>query len=188
MAEGLLRARLAEIAPSVQVGSAGLLFDDRPADPDTVKAMAKRGIDLSGHRAQRISAELLAGAALILGMERRHVREVAVLDRDLWRRSFTLPEFVVLAREAGPRPGDESLRDWVERCGAGRTAADYARDDPASEVDDPFGESGRAHRRAAARIADHIDELVALAWPTPEPGGDPAPASPGGTHADRHRR
>jgi protein-tyrosine phosphatase len=187
MAEGLLRARLAEVAPSVQVGSAGLLFDGRPAEHDTLKVMRKRGVDLSEHRAQRISAELLHDTSLILGMERRHVREVAVLDVDLWLRSFTLPEFVDLAEVVGPRRPGESLRTWVEHIGGLRDASDYTREHRDSEISDPYGRSARAYREAATIIAARIDDLVALAWATTEPGDD-ASTPPGGTHADRHRR
>jgi protein-tyrosine phosphatase len=188
MGEGMLRARLAELAPHVVVGSAGLLFDGRPAEPQAVKVMAKRGIDISTHEAQQISLELLAEASLILGMERRHVREVAVLDPALWPRTYTLPEFTTLAHDVGRRPEGQPLRAWVEQVGALRSSADYPHDDPASEIADPYGESARAYRVAASTIAKHLDQLVALAWPTPELGGDIAAATPGGTHADRHRR
>ncbi|MEZ5138317.1 MAG: hypothetical protein R2711_06000 [Acidimicrobiales bacterium] len=34
MAAALLRARLRDVAPEVEVASAGLLFDDRPAEPN----------------------------------------------------------------------------------------------------------------------------------------------------------
>jgi protein-tyrosine phosphatase len=188
MGEGMLRARLAEVAPHLVVGSAGLLFDGRPAEPEAVKVMAKRGVDIESHQAQRISAGLLGEAALILGMERHHVREVAVLDPALWPRTYTLPEFSALAAEAGPRSPHQSLREWVELVGAMRSAADYAYDDPASEIADPYGGSARAYRVAASTIERHLDALVALAWPTPELGGDVAAATPGGSHADRHRR
>jgi protein-tyrosine phosphatase len=188
MGEGLLRAQLAERAPTVVVGSAGLLFDGRPAEPEVIKVMAKRGVDLSSHQARRISAALLCDASLILGMERRHVREVTVLDPSLWRRTYTLPEFAALAGEAGPRRPGESLRDWVEAVGAERSSVKYARDAPASEIDDPYGGSARAYRLTASAIAKHLDHVVALAWPTPELGGDVAAATPGGSHADRHRR
>lgn len=187
MAEGILRARLAEVAPTVTVGSAGLLFDGREAEPDTIRVMRKRGIDVAEHRARQISTDLLAEASLILGMERRHVREVVVLDTDLWLRSFTLPEFVALAGVVGPRHAGEPLRTWVEHIGGLRNASDYINEDRAAEIADPFGRSARAYRATADQIEAKVDALVALAWPTPEPGGL-APATPGAPHADRHRR
>ncbi len=190
MAEAVLRARLADRAPDVVVGSAGLLFDGREAEPTAVKTMRKRGIDMKEHRAQKISADLLAPASLILGMERQHVRKVVGLDGSLFARSFTLPELVHAAKVVGARdPEREDLRTWVERIGGYRNPADYAFADRTSEIDDPYGRSGRAYRECADLIESNIDALVALAWPAPHPGDtDVAPATSGGIHADRDRR
>ena len=189
MAEAILRARLAEVAPSVTVGSAGLLFDGRPAEPDTVKVMAKRGLDVRGHQAQTISADLFADTALILGMERKHVREVSALAPDLFWRSFTLPEFVRLAAVVGPRRTGEGLRAWAEHIGSLRKPEDYAYSDRSSEIDDPFHRPLRAYRECADQIEARIGELVSLAWPTPDDGDSGvARATTGGTHADRDRR
>lgn len=187
MAEALLRSRLAERAPELVVGSAGLLFDDRPADPKAVKALARQGLDLRDHRARTISLELLAPTSLILGMERRHVREVAALDRTLFARSFTLPELVVLGGVVGPRSPEQDLRAWAEAIGARRNPADYAYDDRLTEVPDPYGGSSRAFRECADTLTARIDALIELAWPTPR-GDDVAPVAPGGTHAHRDRR
>ncbi len=190
MAEALLRARLVEVAPTVTVGSAGLLFDDRRAEPHAVKALRHHGLDLSHHVAQRISLELLRDASLILGMERIHVRAVAELDPALFDRAFTLPEFVRSAAVFGPRPADEALRHWVERIGAVRSREAYEHDDPLTAIADPMGQSRRAFRDCADEIDALLEELVVLAWPEPDPhpgDADVAPAT-GGIHADRHRR
>ena len=189
MAEAMLRARLAEIAPDTLVGSAGLLFDGRPAEPTAVSVMAQRGLDLSGHAAQRISAPLLDSTSLILGMERRHVREVGALGPDLFARSFTLLEVVSLGRVVGPRPPGQDLRSWATLVGSSRSAADYVYPDPSAEIDDPMGGSAREFRDCADLIDSQLEALVGLAWPTPQPR-DPlvAPAPSGGIHADRDRR
>ncbi len=190
MAEALLRARLATVAPDVTVGSAGLLFDDRPAERNAARAMAKRGLDLSGHVARIISPELLRDASVIIGMERNHVREVGNLDLDLFARSFTLPELVAAVDVMGPRAAGVELRSWVETAGSARSALDYASaSEPMSEIADPMGGSGRAFRACADEIDALLETFVGLAWPTPQPR-DPvvAPATTGGIHADRDRR
>ena len=189
MAEVLLRARLATVAPDVVIGSAGLLFDGRPAERNAVRAMARYGLDLSHHEAQTISLDLLADTSLILAMERQHVIEVAELDPDLFARSYTLPELVRSASVMGVRPAGVDLRTWVESAGSVRTAQDYFQSDPSSEVADPMGGSARAFRTCAEILDGLLATLVDLAWPTPTPR-DPAvaPATSGGIHADRDRQ
>ena len=190
MAEVLLRERLAALAPEIVVGSAGLLFDDgRPAETNAIKAMQRRGLDLSAHRARTISLEVLGPTSLILAMEPMHVRQVAVLAIELYPRSFTLPEFTQAASLFGPRPSGESLRSWVERIAAPRSPGDHGFENPQSSIADPMGKSRRAFRACADEIDDLLAELVDLAWPVPEHRDPPvATTTPGGTHADRDRR
>lgn len=188
MAEVLLRARLATVAPEVVVGSAGLLFDDRPAERRAAKAMAKQGLDLSAHRSQKISVDLLGDTSLILGMERGHVREVAALDPALFARSFTLPELAMAVELVGYRPAELDLRSWVEHIGRVRSLESYSASDPYSEIADPMGGSSRTFRTCAQTIDGHLATLVAHAWPTPELGDPPVAPANGGIHADRDRR
>lgn len=189
MAEVLLRARLEDVAPDVVVGSAGLLFDGRPAERNAVKAVSRLGLDLSGHRSQIISAELLAGTSVVIGMERQHLIEITDLDPNLFARSFTLPELVRSVDVMGPRSEGMDLRSWVERAGSMRTPDDYLHRDPASEIADPMGGSGRTFRACADQIDRLLATFVDLAWPPSHPS-DPAvaPATSGGIHADRDRR
>ena len=48
--------------------------------PTAVAAAAELGFDLTGHRARRLTAPLLAEAELVLGMEAEHVASVRALD------------------------------------------------------------------------------------------------------------
>lgn len=164
MAEALLRARLEHRIPPVVVGSAGLRFDGRGPERGAIRAMARRGIDIGGARSQIISAEMLEQASLVLGMERYHVREVAALRPDRFARTYTIVEFVEDAEVFGPR-GDEPLSGWVERIGRLRTIDSYAGTDPASEVADPMGRSGRFFRTVADQLEALVDRLAFLAWP-----------------------
>ena len=180
MAEAILRARLADRAADVVVGSAGLYFDGRPAEPGAVKALARRGLDLAPFRSRIISAELLAGASLVLGMEQRHVREVSVLDPSLFARTFTLPEFAAAVAEAEPR-GTASLADWVRELGRDRSVADHLGADPTLEVADPMGLSSRAFRTCADRLETLVDQIVEAAWPRVDASATPVRSpTPGG--------
>ncbi len=182
MAEGLLRAALAERAPDVTIGSAGLLFDDRPAERHAVKAMARRGIDLIDFRSQRVTPELVSGASVVLGMERMHVRELAAMVPEAFDRIYTLPEFVGNAAVFGPRR-DTALDQWTRQASQYRNPRDYLVSDPASEIADPMGGSARMFRRCADQMAELIDALVDLAWPAPNvaesTSGSPIPPAGG---------
>lgn len=69
MAEGLLRARFAARGRGA-VSSAGLAaLVGRPADPHAVDLLARRGIDISGHRARQLTPELLAAVDVVLVMD-----------------------------------------------------------------------------------------------------------------------
>src|SRR5689334_22069461 len=93
MAAALLGRRLVEAGIAAVVTSAGLLFDGKPATDHGLAVMADRGLDTSGHRSRKLRPDLLAGADLVIGMARSHVREaVALAGPDLLRRAFTLKE------------------------------------------------------------------------------------------------
>jgi protein-tyrosine phosphatase len=70
MAEGLLADRLRRRGAKVVVASAGIAaLVGRPADPIAQALMAERGLDLSGHRAQQLTPDLIRSFELILVME-----------------------------------------------------------------------------------------------------------------------
>ncbi|MBS7328048.1 MAG: low molecular weight phosphotyrosine protein phosphatase [Oxalobacter sp.] len=71
MAEGFLKARL----PEAEVASAGLEWATQgwSADDCSVRAMAEHGIDISSHRAQRLTEALLEGVDVVLTMEQDQV-------------------------------------------------------------------------------------------------------------------
>jgi protein-tyrosine phosphatase len=164
MAASLLRARVPE---GVSVSSAGLLPGGAPATRD-----ARRVVDgLDDHVSRQVSADLVDGAALVIAMERRHVREVVVSSSpSVFGRSFTLRELVRRASSVGPRrvgDGDEgeSFDEWLGRVGAGRRIADLVGDDSVDDVADPIGQSLEVYRSTAAELSDLLDRFVALAWP-----------------------
>lgn len=174
MGEALLRDRLARRGIDARVSSAGLLGDDVPASDGSVRAMTRRGLDLSAHRSRRLTAEAIDAADLVLGMAREHVREAVVLVPDALGRTFTLREVVRRAEAVGPRrPVDRSRPDlglepfdaWLARVGEGRRPSDLLGSSPDDDVEDPMGMSRRAYERTAVVISDLVDRLVDLAFP-----------------------
>lgn len=164
MAEALLRERLADRAPGVTVGSIGQLFDGRPAEKGAIKAMAGFGIDLSSHRSRKQTPAMIADSALILAMERVHVRDLSVLAPGTFQRTFTLPEFVRRVEEAPPRD-DANLRRWVEELGADREHLGYLAASGSDEIADPIGRSTRVFRSCAAELDAYIGRMVDRVWP-----------------------
>ena len=158
MAAALLGRQLDEAGVKVVVTSAGLLFDGRPVTDFGRAVMAERGLDTSGHRSRRLQPDLVAGADLVIGMAREHVREaVALAGPAALRRSFTLKEIVRRGEERGGWAPGEPLDDWLGRLGAGRRTADLLGDSDADDIADPIG----GPRRSYERTAEELDDLTA---------------------------
>jgi protein-tyrosine phosphatase len=165
LAAATLRKRLADRDPSVVVESVGLGGDGFPATPPTIDAAAVLGLDLSTHRSRRLDPGLIDRADLVVGMERRHVREVVVLDQRSLARAFTLKELVRRGEEIGPRAATESLAEWGARVHEGRRATDLlgaSRDD---DVADPTLDPLADYDEMAREVDDLVGRLVDLAFP-----------------------
>jgi protein-tyrosine phosphatase len=169
MAAGLLRRRLEELGIDAEVSSAGEMAGGVPAAGGSVRALASRGIDLTGHRSRRFTADHLASADLVLGMARRHVREAVLACPDAWPRTFTLKELVRRGRSMGPRRPGQSLEEWLRRAHLGRRPADMLGDETDDDVADPIGGPDHRYTTTAAELDELIGELVGLAF---------APAAP----------
>jgi protein-tyrosine-phosphatase len=101
MAEALLRRSIAGMsektdeAAAIVVASAGVDAVAAMAPiPNTVTAMNSLGVDISAHRARRLTPDMIADAALVLTMTRDH-KEVARLEApDHARKVIQLTELV----------------------------------------------------------------------------------------------
>lgn len=158
MAAALLRRRL----PALEVASAGSLSGGRPASGGSVRAMAKRGLDLDGHVSRTLDAGMIESADLVLCMARRHLREVVVTVPSALPKTFTLRELVRRGEAAGP---GTSLASWLELVGEGRRAADLLGDDPNDDIGDPIGGPDREYERTAAQLEDLVERLGKLLDP-----------------------
>ena len=73
IAEGLAPIIGNELGLTVHTKSVGTLgLRERPADPKSVKVCSEVNVDISSHRSQGITQELVDWATYILVMERRH--------------------------------------------------------------------------------------------------------------------
>ena len=124
MAEALLKVRMPESwHGKVEISSAGThAWDCEPATETAVEAVAELGIDLSAHKARRLSKELVAGADLVVVMTDGHARIVLDLDPTAEAKLLRLGELDPERKEidiADPIGGDRSVyaasRDELDR-------------------------------------------------------------------------
>jgi protein-tyrosine phosphatase len=164
MAEALLRRHLAERAPDARVRSAGLLPWPGPPPEAVLEVMRDYDLDLSAHGSQQLSAALIAGADLVLGMTREHVWGVLARDPGAKDKAFLLAELARLGREVGPRAPGEPLSAWVARVAARRPSrGGPGRGD--DEIADPLNESADVYRATAARLDEATTAIAALVAP-----------------------
>jgi protein-tyrosine phosphatase len=134
------------------------------ATSPTIDAAAALRVDLAAHRSVRLDAGQVRAAHLVIGMERRHVQEVVLLDPSAFTRSFTLKELVRRGRDVGRRGYREPLADWTARVSAGRRPLDLlgaSRDD---DIDDPTTNPMVAHQSTALEIDELVGTVVELVW------------------------
>ena len=167
MAEALFDRHAADRDPTLVVRSAGLLESGQPAAPGTLRALQLAGIDGSAHISQRLTADFAEKADVVLGMERRHVREVALLTPAAFPRTFTLKELVRRGEQAGARSPDESIPQWLQRLQGGRTPRDLLGHDDADDVADPYGGDDDGYERTLRELDVLVNRAVDLMWPPP---------------------
>lgn len=166
MVQAMLEQRLAATGLEVEVGSAGVdAVEGRPVVTGVTRAVRRSGLDLDAHASRLLTAALIDDAALVLAMERAHVREVAILSKDAWPRTFTLKELVRRGEAAGPRVAGEGAEQWIARVHQGRRIQDLVGSDPADDVRDPTGGAPADFERTVEELDDLVRRLVALLAP-----------------------
>jgi glycine hydroxymethyltransferase len=92
MAEGLFRHTVR--GRDFKVMSAGVgAVDGQPASDHAVRALREIGIDITRHRSQHLTAELVNHADYIFGMTHSHVDAIMLLYPQAAERTFLLREF-----------------------------------------------------------------------------------------------
>lgn len=153
----LIRAIAARGVRGATVGSCGLLFDDEPASDPVIAVLDEMGIDARDHRSRKCTPEILADADLVVTMERRHARELAVSLDGVSPRIHTLGGLV--DGLAGLEDASGTPAERVGRVSAGREASALLGSGP-DEVADPHGRPTRVHRKAAARLEELANALL----------------------------
>lgn len=100
MAEALFKKIWTEKGPggrALEIASAGTsAAEGAGATPTAIDVMREYGVDLSSHRARRITPEIIAGADLILTMTRNHLEAIRTMVPGAVEKIFTLKDFVGL--------------------------------------------------------------------------------------------
>jgi protein-tyrosine phosphatase len=167
MAAALAAEMLAARGVAAQVASCGVQESGEPAVRHAAAEMARRGLDLSGHRSRQIDSAILGWADLVITMERSHLVALAEVDMSVLARSFALRELARLAPLVGDRPPDEPVAGWIELADRLRSPSNVLALATGDDVPDPLGGSRRAFRRSASEIqgllAVVVDHLFASA-------------------------
>jgi protein-tyrosine phosphatase len=160
IAEEQLR-RLASGLP-VKVGSVGLLdLGPAPALPEVLEVGRSIGLDLSKHRARHLMGVELAGADLVVGLERSHVAAAVVEASVPYEKVFTFQEIVRLLKDIDLPP----VADPVERARMAVKLAHERRSAgpsfmPGEDIEDPFGGPRSAYVEMATRVSKLCRELL----------------------------
>jgi protein-tyrosine-phosphatase len=171
MAAGFAGSVLESRCPGLSVRSAGMLVSGFPPTREVIEVMARRGLDVAGHRSRRLASALAENPDLVVGMAREHVREVAGQAPWLASRTFTLKELVRLGDEVGPRRAGEPLGRYLERVGSIRAELPVTGDrsgrlaDLFHDVADPIGQGIDVYEGCAKEIEDLVTHLADLLWP-----------------------
>ncbi len=122
MAEALLRATLVKRGQGLErlkVASFGLAAEaGLPASTNSVKAMQRIGLDVSGHRSRLLSQADVDRSVVIFGMTESHLAA-------LHSRFDVLPDFVLLLRDVLPT---DVARDIPDPFGGGYRDYEECRD------------------------------------------------------------
>ncbi|WP_405648114.1 low molecular weight phosphatase family protein [Streptomyces sp. NBC_00019] len=161
LAERLLAAKLPP-GSVLRPESAGTEAWHRFRMEDTTRAVLEElGADGSGFASRPLTAQLMAGAPLVLGLAREH-REAAVrLAPAAMRRCFTLKEFVRLADGGAAGGGGGGFEDVAAAAAARRGAATPV---PPAEDDipDPWSRPREELYECALEIDRAVTGLVRL--------------------------
>jgi protein-tyrosine-phosphatase len=122
MAESLLRATLVKRGQGLEklkVASFGLAAQDgQPPSANSVKAMQRIGLDVSGHRSRLLTQADVDRSVVIFGMTESHLAA-------LHSRFDVLPDFVLLLRDVLPT---DVPRDIPDPFGGGYRDYEECRD------------------------------------------------------------
>jgi protein-tyrosine-phosphatase len=162
----ILGAHAATRALPVEVASAGSqAVPGMPATPPTIDAARRLGHDLGAHESTPLLVDAVRRADLVLGLERRHVQEVVLLDPRAFVKTFTLKELARRGADVGARSADEPLAAWLGRVHQGRRPMDLLGVSADDDILDPTGSRAVDHHTTADEIERLATEVLDLCFP-----------------------
>jgi protein-tyrosine phosphatase len=183
VAEKLLRAGLPGGADVTSSSAGTRALVDYPIDGPSAAVLAELGVDPAGHRARRLTGDMIASADLILTASTEHRRAVLVEAPWAMNCAFTLREFARLASAVPSLSAAGSLPDAGQvQARVALVARQRGLVPPpavgADEIADPFGGSMEVTRGAVAAVVEALDGVfVALGLRGLEGVGVSGPAS-----------
>jgi protein-tyrosine phosphatase len=165
VAEGLLRRgvqrRFGSAAP--MVSSAGTIgLEGSAATPESVRAAAERGVDISTHVARRLSDAMVERADLVVCMAAEHRAEIEQRVPAAIDRIFTLKELTRLLEDDAPAAPQDH-----DTLAARAAAADDGRRTGGStnpydeDIVDPIGMPLETYRAIAWELDEWTDRMLA---------------------------
>jgi len=140
VAAALLQARLGDEWDVASVGTNAV--DGKPATDLMWTAAIEHGVDLSTHRARRLTVDDVRDAELIVAMSKRQALKIRQLDPAVTRRIQLLGGF-------SPQPNAWGLPADPDKPAAGQ-----------DEIPDPIGEDLEFHRECCRRLSESADRLT----------------------------
>jgi protein-tyrosine phosphatase len=115
MAEGIVR-KIFESKDAAAVSSAGThALEGNLASEFSVIAARESGIDIAGHRARKLEADMVFSSDIILCMEPSHLEHILSIDASAHGRVYNLADFSVCKKMTSiPDPYGCSLREYRE--------------------------------------------------------------------------
>ncbi len=114
MVEGLLRCQARQKRASTEIRSAGLdAVEGHPPDPVSRELLKTVDIDIKGHRARQLNADLVRQSDLILVMESWHKDELLARHPESRGKVFTLGHWMGWeVRDPYRRSRETYLAEW----------------------------------------------------------------------------
>lgn len=151
----------------LEVTSAGIAaMAGAPMTPQMATLVADAGGRPEGFVSRQLTEDMVATADLVLTATRDHRGEVLALHPPALRRTFTLREFVRLARTVNPlalppAPAVARFRALIPLAMDARTTHHAPRTE--DDIDDPYGRDDAAYRRAFGQLLPAVHGLLDLA-------------------------
>lgn len=157
-AAAVARRTAAEEGLGLRIESAGLDPGGIPAMDRMVEVASGYGVDLSDHMSREVTDELIDATDLVVAMTGSHVIDLAGTFPEAQARTVTLREAASAVTTIGaPEWEPNAVRRWAAKVTQRPLATLLG-----GEVDiaDPVGRSRRVHKRTAAEIIEHLEQLL----------------------------